>query len=230
MERFNAYSEGGAFGKFTMFRALKRCTERGLKANTVIDVGASNGSWSEECLHILPQAKYLLVEAQVAHQEQLDVFSNKYANAEYVLAAASNREGKIYFNDQDLFGGQASETAYDEKAFSVPAITIDKEVAKRGLPGPYVIKLDTHGYEVPILEGAENTLKQTSLVIIETYMYPISNISLKHHEMCTYMEKLGFAPIEMVDFMLRSYDKSLWQMDTFFVKNTDKAFDHIEFT
>ena len=32
--------------------------------------------------------------------------------------------------------------------------TIDHEIGAYGLPGPYLIKLDTHGYEAPILCGA----------------------------------------------------------------------------
>ncbi len=35
-----------------------------------------------------------------------------------------------------------------------PAITIDDAVAHHGLVGPYLLKLDTHGFEVPIIEGA----------------------------------------------------------------------------
>lgn len=42
----------------------------------------------------------------------------------------------------------------------VPATTIDLEVAERGLQAPFVIKLDTHGFELPILNGARGTLRK----------------------------------------------------------------------
>ena len=36
--------------------------------------------------------------------------------------------------------------------------TIDHEIGAYGLPDPYLIKLDTHGCEVPMLCGATETL------------------------------------------------------------------------
>jgi hypothetical protein len=38
--------------------------------------------------------------------------------------------------------------------------TVDIEVAQRALLGPYLIKLDAHGFEVPILIGAQEALKK----------------------------------------------------------------------
>jgi hypothetical protein len=35
--------------------------------------------------------------------------------------------------------------------------TIDHEFGAYGLPGPYLIKLDMHGYEAPIRYGATET-------------------------------------------------------------------------
>ena len=43
--------------------------------------------------------------------------------------------------------------------------------AQYSLPGPHLIKLDTHGYEVPILCGATETLRNTNLLVIETYNF-----------------------------------------------------------
>lgn len=94
--------------EFTMFKALKRCIDRGLEIKTVIDVGASNGSWSRECLKLLPLAKYLLIEAQEPHKKSLEELKKEKNNVEYILAAAGDREGKIFFDNSDLFGGLAS--------------------------------------------------------------------------------------------------------------------------
>jgi hypothetical protein len=40
--------------------------------------------------------------------------------------------------------------------------TIDGLVRRNNLGGPYVLKLDTHGFEVPILEGAHAVLAEAS--------------------------------------------------------------------
>ena len=220
IERFREDSE------FTMEDALQRCTNRGLLVNTVIDVGASNSSWSRMCIKILPNARYLLIEAQEVHKEGLERFKNEYINGEYILAAAGGKEGFIYFENSSLFGGLASETPFEKNCIEVPVITIDEEIKRRNLQPPFLIKLDTHGFEIPILEGAFNTLKKTELVIIETYNYKLTADSLTYYQMCDYMERLGFLSIEMVDFMLRKYDNSLWQMDTFFIPSNRKEFGY----
>lgn len=116
------------------------------------------------------------------------------------------------------------EEATTDSFIKVPVTTIDYEVAQRKLSPPYLIKLDTHGCEVPILEGARETLKRANIVIIETYNFQIAKDSLRFWEMCNYMYSLGFLPIDMVDFMHRKKDNAFWQMDTFFIRKDRPEF------
>jgi FkbM family methyltransferase len=225
LKKFNLYYyKNNPIAASTMESGISRCISRGLKVNTVIDVGASNGCWSELCMKHLPDAKYLLVEAQEAHRKDLEKFTSAHKSSEVVIAAAGNRLGKIYFDNGGLFAGLASEEPLATNCIEVPVTTIDFEVTQRKLSPPFCIKLDTHGYEVPILEGAKETLKQTNLVIIETYNYKLTKDSLKYYEMNEYMEKLGFSSIEIVDLMRRQKDNSLWQMDTFYIPSVSKEF------
>lgn len=215
--------------ELTMEGGLQRCSARGLVVNSVIDVGASNGCWSRMCMEFLPNANYLLVEAQDAHKEGLEKLRLENANVEYVLAAAGDAEGSIYFDNGDLFGGLASKTPLEKNCIEVPVVTIDGEVKNRNLKPPFLIKLDTHGFEVPILEGAKSTLARAELVIIETYNYKLTHDSLKYYQMCDYMEKLGFSSIEIAGPMLRKFDNSFWQMDVFFVPSNRKEFSYISY-
>ncbi|CAH0996741.1 hypothetical protein EMA8858_02876 [Emticicia aquatica] len=208
---------------YTTDMALKRFGKRGTQINTIIDIGASNGMWSKMCMLFYPNAKYFLVEAQDIHEQHLKNFKSKNNNIEYVISAAGDKQGNIYFNNDREFGGQASENPY-EKGTSVPMNTIDYWVREYNLKPPFLIKLDTHGFEVPILEGATETMTQTNLLIIETYNFNISDKALTFYEMCSYMQKKGFRVIEIVDLLLRPKDKALWQMDTFFIPDTDKIF------
>lgn len=211
---------------FTMQGALNRCVSRGLNVNTVIDVGASNGSWSKTCLNIIPEANYLLIEAQDGHLDRLEALKAQKSNVDYVISAAGKEDGVIYFDNTGLFGGIASQTKLESNCIKVPMISLDNEINRKKLEPPFLLKLDTHGFEVPILEGAKEILRQSELVILETYNYQLTKDSLKYHEMCSYMEKLGFSSVEMVDFMLREFDESFWQMDTFFVPKKNKNFSY----
>jgi FkbM family methyltransferase len=210
--------------KFSMEEGFKRCLSRGLKIATVIDVGASDGRWSERLMKFYPDANYLLIEAQQGHLEGLKACKERNPKLDFVLAAAGRAEGKIYFDHNNLFGGLASDTPLDGNCIEVPVISVDEEVKKRKLQGPYLLKLDTHGYEIPILEGAKEMIQAAELVIIEVYNFQLTTDSLKFWEMCSYMEKLGFYPVELVDPMLRKHDEAFWQMDLFFIPSKSPIF------
>lgn len=210
-----------------MFDALKRCIIRGLNIKTVIDIGASDGRWSMECLKYLPSAQYLLIEPQEANQVELEKLQRERKNVDFILAAAGDRDGKIFFLETAyLLGGLASETPFENNCVEVPVVKLDSEIVKRKLEGPYLIKMDTHGFEIPIIEGALETLKQAELVIIETYNYQLTNDSLKFYQMCDYMGKKGFSPIDTADLIRRKYDDSFWQADIFFIPTSREEFKY----
>jgi len=215
--------------EFGMDDVLQRCQSRGIEIQTVIDVGASNGCWSDLCMKYFPKAFYYLIEAQKVHEPALREKKAIHSNLDYILAAAGNGTGEIYFDNEDAFGGVAVEKKFDGHCISVPLTNIDAEVKKHNLQGPYLIKFDTHGFEVPILEGASTTLKNTNIVIMEVYNFKLTENSLRFFEMCSYMEKLGFAPIDIADFSRRLYDDSFWQMDIVFIRKDRKEFSYTEY-
>lgn len=211
--------------QFSMEDALARCVSRGLQVNTVIDVGASNGCWSRICRKYLPNAYYLLIEAQEPHKNALASFCTEFPNSQFIIAAAGKNIGKIYFDNSGLFGGVASDVPFEGNCIEVPVTNINYEIQKRSLKPPFLIKLDTHGYEIPILEGASEILSKSNLLIIETYNYRITDTSLTYFELAQYLEDKGFSTIELADLMLRQKDKSFWQMDTFFIPSDSREFD-----
>jgi FkbM family methyltransferase len=156
----------------TFAAALERLRTRRLHLGTIIDVGASDGRWSAELLPYQPNARYLCVEANPAYRSGLQAFAARHPQVEYELCAAGGRECLIYFDASDPFGGLALESPAGRQTITVPLSTIDTLVASRQLPPPFLIKLDTHGYELPILAGAARTLEQTEALIVEVCNFP----------------------------------------------------------
>lgn len=210
--------------KTSLRAALKRCKGRGLHIETIIDVGASDGRWSLVARDFFPLAFCLLIEAQEGHSRSLKVLKEQKSRFDYVIAAAGNRNGTIYFNADDLFDGLASTTPIGCNCISVPMVTVDEEVSSRGLRPPFLLKLDTHGFEIPILEGAIKTLKSASLVVIETYNFKLTSESLEFFEMCSFMKNIGFSCIDLVEPMHRPSDQALWQMDLVFIPSDNAVF------
>lgn len=219
-----ARRHGFARNPATMEAALARCAARGLRVQTVIDVGASDGRWSRMARRILPPARYFMVEARSEHEAGL-ARTAAQPDFSYRICAAGNRDGEIYFDATDLFGGQASDAPYEKNGIVVPVRTLDGLAAEHKLEAPYAIKLDTHGYEVPILEGAQAILGQARLLVIECYNFRLTAQSLLAHEMCAYLAGRGFRCIDLCDPLYRARDGALWQMDLFFAPDSDAAFE-----
>jgi FkbM family methyltransferase len=222
------FAERIAFHAMSSKFAVQRVISRGIDISTVLDVGASDGRWSLSILKLFPGARYHLVEANAYHKPSLDRLIKKHDNFSYTLAVGSDQDGTVYFDPSNPFGGSA---AKEKRAnmMEFPATTLDTEIEKFGLLPPYLIKLDTHGFELPILNGARNALNNTSLAVMETYNFQLQPNALKFYEMCEFMERRGFSVIDLSQPAWRPRDYAFWQMDIFFVPSQRHEFDYTRY-
>jgi FkbM family methyltransferase len=219
----------------SLTRVIPLCS----KINTVIDVGASNGSWSRSVQRFLPSAQYLLIEANKHHEVSLAEYKKQNSRVDFVLAAAGDRVGEINFDASDPFGGLATDLTREEFAkfnlqgnslmsedtfIRIPSTTVDEEVSRRKLTPPFFLKLDTHGFEVPILEGASHTIAETALLQIEVYNFDITRGVLRFPEMIRYLEARGLRVVDLCDLSHRSLDGAFWQMDILLIPQTSDVF------
>ena len=193
-----------------------------IPVSTVIDVGASDGRWSKEAMRYYPDAAYHLIEANEVHLMGLESFVRRHAGSSFTLAAAANRVGEIAFDGSDPWGGVAAHDPGEGSRSKVPCTTIDEEVSRLSLHGPFLVKLDTHGFEVPILEGASQTLLDTAVIVMETYNFNLTAESLMFWEMCDYLSRKGFRPFDLLEPLHRPGDGAFWQVDIVFIRE-DRA-------
>jgi FkbM family methyltransferase len=196
--------------------ALDRCRQRTQQIGTLIDVGASNGSWSIMARGFFPGMACFMIEAQAEHEPALKKLRAADDSFDYIIAAAGDSDGFVHFQEGDLFGGVAVHSPSGTGLRQVPMVRLDSLLRSRSLQGSFLLKLDTHGFEVPILEGAGEVLAQTSLLVVEVYNFQLTPESLRFHEMCAYLENRGFRCIDICDPLFRKKDGALWQMDLFF--------------
>lgn len=209
----------------TMRGAIGALSNQDIPIHTIVDIGASDGHWAEMAMDFFPNANYLLIEAQKVHQDKLAAFVIKHTNAQYCLAAAGDKTGRIFFDAGNPFGGQASYQPYPQNNIEVEVTTVDTQITQLGLNGPFLLKLDTHGFEVPIFKGATEALAHTEVIIVESYVQHLTEKSLTFAQMCSYLDAYGFRCIDAVDLEWRPFDNTLWQMDLVFIRK-----DRIEFS
>ena len=206
----------------TMEGGLQRLHALGIQPHTIIDIGAAQGTWTMKALKYWPKAKYELLEPLLEQKEILAALKNTYPSITHHLAVAGKEAGTVQLNVSDDLDGSG---IYQEKSANsreVPVITLD-EIAT-GREAPFLVKFDTHGYEIPILEGAVNMLQQTNALIIEVYGFKISPTCLLFHELSDYLLRAGFRLVDIVDIMRRPGDNAFWQADAIYLRKEESLF------
>ncbi len=211
--------------ELTQVAAMERIKSMGMEISSIIDVGASGGVWADKAEEVWPDSNYLLIDANEHWEEKLKERVETHPKMKYLIRVVGNEDGtSIFFKDsQNPKSGHASAVRYGDGTsyVDVPSITLDTAVAETDLPGPYFLKLDTHGFEVEIFEGAKEVLKYTKLIQVEVYNFS-NRGRLRFHEMCAFLEERGFRCADIADIMHRPADNILWQMDLFFIRD-DRA-------
>ena len=82
---------GGVFGRLMMLPAVQRIRDHGLSVNAVIDIGASDGSWSRAVMGYFPNASCLAIEPLRERMAALERLKQKAANFDYELCVAGNK-------------------------------------------------------------------------------------------------------------------------------------------
>jgi len=210
-----------------MAEGLKRFRNLGFPVRTIVDVGAAAGSWSLMAEQLWPECTFVLFEPLEERKEQLQTLVGEKTNFLFIPSAAGSDESFVDFRiAPDLDGsGISSGTSLDSEIRKVAVRRIDNQIKALGLTGPYIVKLDTHGYEVPILEGCVDVLPHVELFVIECYGFQIADQSLLFWEMCRHMDRLGFALFDLVDVMHRPKDGAFWQCDAFFIRKGNSLFN-----
>jgi FkbM family methyltransferase len=213
----------------TLHHALRRLQGHQIPIATLIDVGASNGSWSKAFAHYFPGRNHLLVDANEVHLSALTKVCQENLNWHYVLAAVGGKTEEVYFDASDPLGGHLSKHPQGESYRPRISTTIDDLLEKQPLPGPFMIKLDTHGVEIPILDGCTNVLKQTNVLVIEAYNFHFGEPAVPFWELCRHLFDFGFRPLDVFDLLYRRTDNAFWQFDLLFVRRDLPLFQDLRF-
>lgn len=206
----------------TTLEGAMRRLEGKLDVGSLIAIGSGKGDDALFFDRFWPGMHALLIDLDsrfVPAWRELARRNPKFAG---VVCAAGKADGEGFFSKTNDVGGFLSPGAADAGSRPTPVKRIDTLVREHALPGPYFLKFDTHGVEVDVLEGCKETLKNTSLIMIEVYNFKLRFMdgkNLTFDEMSLHMKSLGFRCIDMCDPLHRPGDQVLWQFHMFFIRD-----------
>jgi FkbM family methyltransferase len=205
---------------------LEDLKKRGLKCQTVLDVGANVTSWSRMAKNIYSSANFYLIEPLIEMKEGLMKFCEEFENSTYFLAGAGAKKGVLTLTIwKDLAGCSFLPKPDDKlkiigKQREVEILTIDDLIDSSKMKTPELIKLDVQGFELEALKGAEKTFGYTEVYILEVSLFSFSDVPGMPilSEVVNFMLERDYVVYDFPGFLRRPLDGALGQCDICFVK------------
>lgn len=206
----------------SMSSGLKRLREIEVDPSLIIDIGAAKGNWTQLAKSVWPDRKYILIEPMTEQIEQIPANLTTNQAVKIIEAVAGETSGTVHFNISDDLDGSGIYGESEGKTREVKVVRLDDLTA--GEEGLFLLKLDTHGYEIPIFEGAMDTLEKTVAIIVEVYGFHVSPTGKLFHELSQYLAERNFRLFDILDVMRRPGDQAFWQADAVYLKNSHPVF------
>jgi FkbM family methyltransferase len=224
VRRFGVRIVGADWGPCGYPYCFERAKTLGFEPATIIDVGASDGRWTKECLTIFPGARYALFDPLAENVPSLTSLATQHRGISFWSGALGACAGRLQLN---VHGHQTS--FYPSKDFrgqplDVEVRTLDSFIAPMMFSAPMIIKADVQGYEQEVLRGASRCLEMTEMLLLEVSFRHIYDRSPVAHEVIAELGGKGYRIYDICSYVQRGSDKALLQADMVFVRSSSELF------
>jgi FkbM family methyltransferase len=197
----------------------------------VVDIGANMGQYGHSIREIGYRGPIVSFEPQRACMPKLKAAALADGNWKVFNLALGAAEGELELHVAgnslsssllpmlESHAAAAPESRYVATEIT-PVRTIDMELSV----APYAsaksiwLKIDTQGYEWPVLEGATETLKRCSVLEVELSFHPLYEGQRLFPEIVAELDKRGFALHSMDEVFVEPATQRLLQVDGVFVR------------
>ena len=137
--------------------------------NTILDIGASNGWFTNKCKEVWPAASFTMIEANPFFDNAL-----KNMGIHYIISLLGYEERlnvKFYVNKTER--GSTGNSIYKElsnffRDENCETVYLSMNKLDNIVTDTYdLIKMDTQGSELDIIKGGMNTIKKAKYLLIE---------------------------------------------------------------
>lgn len=168
--------------------------EKGLNPNTILDIGAHEGWFYDLTKSVWPESECFMIEAN-EHMESalkqksdnclITLLGNEEKEVDfYICKNVSNTGHSIYLEDTPY---------YDEENLVVVKKQMKKLDTLFESDSKFdLIKIDTQGSELDILNGGEKLCKQAKAIILEVSYVEYNKGAPLHDEVVEFMDGFGF--------------------------------------
>lgn len=190
---------------------------KGVHLERALDIGAYRGEFTNTLQSIWPQIK--------VQQFDADVRNKPYLNDDAFIGVLGNINGKVdLFTIEDTHWGSTTGTSIfrentihyvDPMTYQAEMTTLDAVVDLSGDWSKGLVKIDTQGSELLILEGAKQLLsKRPRFILLECSFIEYNRGAPLITETFQYMNAIKYKPVDVFEF--NYIDDTLVQGDFLF--------------
>ena len=187
-----------------MFNKIKDLKNKGYYPDTILDIGAHHGNWTNVMKHIYNDSQYYLFEG--IDYSELNQFSNdKNIKVYNVILNDKIEEVNCYQMKNTGDSIYKEKTHYFNNCEIIKRQTIDLNtlIVENNIlqeSKNILIKIDCQGAEIPILKGSGSILEKTDFIILEIPLFGQYNECVPNFlEHISFMDKIGFNAYDIID-------------------------------
>lgn len=208
-----------------MFEKLYELKKKGYYPDTILDIGAHHGLWTNSMKTIYPEPKYYLFEA-IDYDELNNMKHHTNVTVYNVLLNEKTEIVNWYEmrNTGDSMFIEKSKHFVDCPITKRESIDLNTHIENQNILNEsknILIKIDCQGAEIPILKGATNILYKTDFIILEIPFFGVYNEGVPNFlEHIKFMDSINFVPY---DILANHYINTFnMQVDMLFINKNHK--------
>ncbi len=213
-----------------MYMALGKPWVQQLGIRTILDIGASVGNFAFTVRPLFPMATIYSFEPlpdQFAELQQNMVGVERFhaynlgvgdQDTEMVIHKSQHAPSSSFLTMGDLHKRSFPTTAPVTNNVPVKVVRLDGLQGEMNLVAPLLAKIDVQGYELHVLRGGEQTLRQAKALIIETSFQPLYEGGPLFADVFDVVTGWGFTYQGAVDALEDPTNGVLLQEDSLFVR------------
>ena len=197
---------------------------------TIIDIGANEGQFIDKISKILPgvniysfeplKDSFIKLEKKISDKKNITVFNFALGDEE--------KENIINRNEYSPSSSLLELTDLHKNAFPITKKVkeervyikvLDKIASELELKKKVMIKIDVQGYELNVLRGAENAIKDVDIILIETSFYELYKKQPLFKEIYNFLSDRGFNYYGSLEQLYDGRDGKILQADSIFIRS-----------
>lgn len=209
-----------------MFDKINILKEKGYFPDTILDIGAHHGNWTNPMKHIYPDSKYHLFEGiDYLELEQFKNDSNVEVHSKTIL---NDKIDQVNWYQMKNTG----DSIFREKTYHFAnceiikrdTIDLNTYISQHHIlqeSKNILIKIDCQGAEISILKGSSSILDKTDFIILEIPLFGQYNEGVPSFlEHISFMDSIGFNVYDIIDnHYINNFNM---QVDALFINKNHK--------